>query len=47
MAEVAAADLDARLVVFERSRHLPNIEQPAEFNELVLEFLSAPDHLNA
>ena len=23
----------ARLVVFERSRHLPNLEQPAEFNE--------------
>lgn len=46
-AEVAAADLDARLVVFERSRHLPSIEQPAEFNELVLEFLSAPDHPNA
>ncbi len=30
-----------RLVVFERSRHLPSLEQPAEFNETLLELLSS------
>ena len=30
-----------RLVVFERSRHLPNLEQPAEFNQTLLELLSS------
>jgi 3-oxoadipate enol-lactonase len=30
-----------RLVVFERSRHLPNLEQPAEFNQTLLELLAA------
>jgi pimeloyl-ACP methyl ester carboxylesterase len=30
-----------RLVVFERSRHLPNLEQPAEFNQLLLELLAS------
>lgn len=30
----------ARLVVFERSRHLPNLEQPDEFNELLSELLT-------
>ncbi len=33
--------LRGRLVVFERSRHLPNLEQPAEFNQLLLEFLTS------
>jgi len=31
----------ARLVVFERSRHLPNLEQPDEFNALLSELLPA------
>jgi len=31
----------ARLVVFERSRHLPNLEQPDEFNALLSELLTA------
>ena len=30
-----------RLVVFEHSRHLPNLEQPAEFNQTVLELLAS------
>jgi pimeloyl-ACP methyl ester carboxylesterase len=30
-----------RLVVYERSRHLPNLEQPADFNETLLELLQA------
>lgn len=30
-----------RLVVFARSRHLPNLEQPAEFNETLRELLSS------
>jgi pimeloyl-ACP methyl ester carboxylesterase len=30
-----------RLVVFERSRHLPNLEQPAEFNETLRELLGS------
>jgi pimeloyl-ACP methyl ester carboxylesterase len=29
----------AKLVVFDRSRHLPNLEQPADFNETLLELL--------
>jgi len=38
----AVADwANARLVVFERSRHLPNLEHPAEFNETLRELLSA------
>jgi pimeloyl-ACP methyl ester carboxylesterase len=32
---------DARLVVFDRSRHLPNLEQPDEFNETLLELLGS------
>jgi pimeloyl-ACP methyl ester carboxylesterase len=38
-ARAVAPELDCRLVVFERSRHLPNLEQPDEFNETLLEFL--------
>ena len=30
---------NGRLVVFDRSRHLPNLEQPAEFNQTLLGFL--------
>ena len=30
-----------RLVVFERSRHLPNLEEPAEFNQTLLELLAS------
>jgi 3-oxoadipate enol-lactonase len=30
-----------RLVVFERSRHLPNLEQPVDFNETLLELLGS------
>jgi len=30
-----------RLVVFEHSRHLPNLEEPAEFNQLLLELLES------
>ena len=30
-----------RLVVFERSRHLPNLEQPTEFNQTALELLAS------
>ena len=37
----AEASPQARLVVFERSRHLPNLEQPDEFNELLSELLQA------
>jgi pimeloyl-ACP methyl ester carboxylesterase len=44
-AETVAADMGGRLVVFERSRHLPNLEQPVEFNELLLEFLGDRDAL--
>jgi pimeloyl-ACP methyl ester carboxylesterase len=29
------------LIVFERSRHLPNLEQPAEFNDALLELLKS------
>ena len=36
-----AADLPAELVIFEQSRHLPNLEQPAEFNRTLSEFLQA------
>jgi pimeloyl-ACP methyl ester carboxylesterase len=35
----AEASPQGRLVVFERSRHLPNLEQPDEFNELLSDFL--------
>ncbi len=31
----------SRLVVFDRSRHLPNLEEPDEFNELLSELLPA------
>ena len=37
----AEASPQARLIVFERSRHLPNVEQPDEFNELLSELLAA------
>ena len=30
-----------RLVVFDRSRHLPSLEQPADFNQTLLELLSS------
>ena len=30
-----------RLIVFERSRHLPNLEEPAEFNQTLLELLAS------
>ena len=30
-----------RLVVFDRSRHLPSLEQPVDFNETLLELLSS------
>lgn len=32
---------NGRLVVFEGSRHLPNLEQPADFSRTLLEFLQA------
>ena len=32
---------NGRLVLFDHSRHLPNLEQPAEFNETLLELLRA------
>ncbi len=32
-----------RLVIFERSRHLPNLEQTAEFNQTLLGFLDSVD----
>jgi pimeloyl-ACP methyl ester carboxylesterase len=37
--EVAARAADSRLVVFDRSRHLPNLEQPGEFNLMLTAFL--------
>jgi len=37
----AEASSQARLVVFESSRHLPSLEQPDEFNELLSELLPA------
>jgi pimeloyl-ACP methyl ester carboxylesterase len=37
--EVAAGAADTRLVVFDRSRHLPNLEQPGEFNLMLTAFL--------
>jgi 3-oxoadipate enol-lactonase len=40
-ADAVAAEVGGRLVVFDRSRHLPNLEQPAEFNQMLLEFLRA------
>jgi len=39
--EFAEQAQSGRLVVFERSRHLPNLEQPAEFNQTLLELLSS------
>jgi pimeloyl-ACP methyl ester carboxylesterase len=30
-----------RLIVFDRSRHLPNLEQPEEFNQMLLELLAS------
>ena len=38
-ARAVAEAANARLVVFERSQHLPSLEQPAEFNETLLELL--------
>jgi 3-oxoadipate enol-lactonase len=32
---------NGRQVVFDRSRHLPSLEQPAEFNQTLLEFVRA------
>jgi pimeloyl-ACP methyl ester carboxylesterase len=40
-AAVAEGAPRGRLVVFERSRHLPNLEQPEEFNEALLELLDS------
>ena len=40
-ADAVAAEVGGRLVVFDRSRHLPNLEQPTEFNQMMLEFLQA------
>jgi pimeloyl-ACP methyl ester carboxylesterase len=40
-ARAVADAASARLVVFERSQHLPSVEQPAEFNETLRELLSA------
>ena len=40
-AGVVAEAAGARLVVFERSRHLPNLEQPDTFNETLSEFLQS------
>jgi 3-oxoadipate enol-lactonase len=37
--DVAAGAGDTRLAVFKRSRHLPNLEQPAEFNLMLTAFL--------
>jgi pimeloyl-ACP methyl ester carboxylesterase len=37
----ADASPQARLVVFERSQHLPSLEQPDEFNQLLSELLPA------
>ena len=38
--EMHAALPNSKLVVIEDSGHMPNLEQPKEFNEIVLEFLS-------
>jgi pimeloyl-ACP methyl ester carboxylesterase len=38
---VAEAAPQARIAVFDRSRHLPNLEQPEEFNETLSGFLRA------
>ena len=40
-ARAVADAANARLVVFDRSRHLPSLERPAEFNETLRELLSA------
>lgn len=45
-AEAVAAELGGRLVVFDRSRHLPNLEQPAKFNEMLLEFFDGSNQAN-
>jgi 3-oxoadipate enol-lactonase len=37
--EIVAGAADTRLVVFDRSRHLPNLEQPGEFNLMLTAFL--------
>jgi pimeloyl-ACP methyl ester carboxylesterase len=34
---------NGRLVVFQRSRHLPNLEQPEDFNRMLSEFLQSGD----
>jgi pimeloyl-ACP methyl ester carboxylesterase len=39
--ELAEQAQSVRLVVFERSRHLPNLEQPADFNPTLLELLAS------
>lgn len=36
---------NGRLLVFERSRHLPNLEQPEDFNGMLLEFLEKADEV--
>ena len=40
-ARFAGLSEPARLAVFPRSRHLPNLEQPDEFNRLLTDFLQA------
>ena len=40
-ARAVADAAGARLVAFERSQHLPSVEQPEEFNETLRELLSA------
>ena len=32
---------DARLAIIHDTAHLPNMEKPAEFNQLVLDFLAS------
>jgi 3-oxoadipate enol-lactonase len=39
-AEVVATRLQSRLVVFDRSRHLPNLEEPERFNRFLREVLA-------
>jgi pimeloyl-ACP methyl ester carboxylesterase len=37
--ELASKALEGRLEVFEGAGHFPSLEQPARFNEVLLEFL--------
>jgi pimeloyl-ACP methyl ester carboxylesterase len=40
-ARAFADEAQGRLVVFDRSRHLPSLEEPDEFNQTLLELLRA------